>query len=85
MGTSFRFETPSSDRSIGQWWTQEGKPNLIRVYGKFNITEAISTVIILTVIIYLLRVKSSQSVTLRHLAIKQLKNLAGMNRYFSEN
>jgi len=36
MGRSVGFETPSSNRSIGQWCTQEAQLNLIRVNGKFN-------------------------------------------------
>ena len=36
MGRRVRFETPSSNRSIGQWWTQEAKPVLTRMYGKFK-------------------------------------------------
>jgi hypothetical protein len=36
MGRRVRFETPSSNRNIGQWWTQEAKPVLTRTYGKFT-------------------------------------------------
>ena len=36
MGRSVGFETTSSNRSINQWWTQEAKLNLSKVYGKFN-------------------------------------------------
>jgi hypothetical protein len=30
------FGTPSSGRSIGQWWNQDAKPQLTRVYGKLK-------------------------------------------------
>jgi hypothetical protein len=36
MGRRVRFETPSSDRSIGHWQNQEAKPNLTRDYRKFK-------------------------------------------------
>jgi hypothetical protein len=36
MGRRVRFERPSSNRSIGQWWTKEAEPNLTRVYVKFK-------------------------------------------------
>jgi hypothetical protein len=35
-GGRVSFEKPPSDRSIGQWWTQEAEPHLTRLYGKFN-------------------------------------------------
>jgi hypothetical protein len=31
-----RFEKPSSNRRMSQWWTQEAKPILTRMYGKFK-------------------------------------------------